>query len=271
MEQAEQSSCTEDRIEHVLERCLCDLGLDTPNKQLWNAGLCINRWCLEELVKRNSQNSVILLNKILKKTKAVLERCEYELVVPLTLLFTSTLLKAPHVPADCGLLQEAYSLFHCFLSWPEPCSSACRRVLLTLQRELRAPGISFQRLVRTEHGVPSNSQSSKTMQSPTSAGSPQKHLCMRRRPILSCDLTEEPEQVVQVRVVVFGGDKELGRLARAYTDLQHTDSKQLTKRCKLRFYFVPTRRKNVETQAFAETANEGSTSVVRTQIINEFF
>ncbi|XP_033826650.1 phosphoinositide 3-kinase regulatory subunit 5-like [Periophthalmus magnuspinnatus] len=549
MEQAEQSSCTEDRIEHVLERCLCDLGLDTPNKQLWNAGLCINRWCLEELVKRNSQNSVILLNKILKKTKAVLERCEYELVVPLTLLFTSTLLKAPHVPADCGLLQEAYSLFHCFLSWPEPCSSACRRVLLTLQRELRAPGISFQRLVRTEHGVPSNSQSSKTMtvllvspeedippevqcasvqlstsqsysrdisislilqalqaargdvdlpvvhsalqtksseeldqlletltvnmeqsastdelskarqslhhsintlleklagtlqtsfnigtteglilplpkchirtwesdnfdflhsiiisdvadpdsldecflngdlddaivdeedeteanqqndfsnnristvsstsgdsvlsgrslssswsvstmscssgmdsdfneeqghdepqkqrqkpkkksksflgverfsllfktpcsplhcrrarsmgcrtdlprnktqsnpslrQSPTSAGSPQKHLCMRRRPILSCDLTEEPEQVVQVRVVVFGGDKELGRLARAYTDLQHTDSKQLTKRCKLRFYFVPTRRKNVETQAFAETANEGSTSV----------
>lgn len=32
----EQSSCTEDRIEHVLERCLCDLGLNTPDKQLWN-------------------------------------------------------------------------------------------------------------------------------------------------------------------------------------------------------------------------------------------
>ncbi|XP_055008366.1 phosphoinositide 3-kinase regulatory subunit 5-like isoform X2 [Boleophthalmus pectinirostris] len=470
MEQAEQSSCTEDRIEHVLERCLCDLGLDTPDKQLWNAGLCINRWCLEELVKRDSQNSVILLNKILHKTEEVLERCEYDLVVPLTLLFTSALLKAPHVPADCGLLQDAYSLFHCFLSWPEPCSSACRRLLLVLQRELRAPGISFQRLVRTEHGLPCNPHSSKTMtvllvspeedtppevkcaslqlsasqtcsrdisislilhalqaaqetvdlsavqselqkksseeldqlletltvsleqsastddlskarqtlrhtvsalqeeligtlqtssnidsvfsghslssswsvstvscssgvdcdfseeqehdepqkqrqkpkkksksflgvqrfsllfktprspllcrrvqsmgcrtdlsknkpqlnpslrQNPASDSSPQKHLCMRRRPILSCDLTEEPEQVIQVRVVVFGGDKELGRLARAYTDLQDRDSKhgQLTKRCKLRFYFVPTRRQNVGTQAFGETADEGATSV----------
>ncbi|KAJ0057975.1 hypothetical protein NL108_007179 [Boleophthalmus pectinirostris] len=557
MEQAEQSSCTEDRIEHVLERCLCDLGLDTPDKQLWNAGLCINRWCLEELVKRDSQNSVILLNKILHKTEEVLERCEYDLVVPLTLLFTSALLKAPHVPADCGLLQDAYSLFHCFLSWPEPCSSACRRLLLVLQRELRAPGISFQRLVRTEHGLPCNPHSSKTMtvllvspeedtppevkcaslqlsasqtcsrdisislilhalqaaqetvdlsavqselqkksseeldqlletltvsleqsastddlskarqtlrhtvsalqeeligtlqtssnidcfspgtteglilplpkchistwesnnfdflhdivfgdvsdpdsleecflngdlddaivdeedeteanqqndftnnristvssmsadsvfsghslssswsvstvscssgvdcdfseeqehdepqkqrqkpkkksksflgvqrfsllfktprspllcrrvqsmgcrtdlsknkpqlnpslrQNPASDSSPQKHLCMRRRPILSCDLTEEPEQVIQVRVVVFGGDKELGRLARAYTDLQDRDSKhgQLTKRCKLRFYFVPTRRQNVGTQAFGETADEGATSDV---------
>ncbi|XP_072299576.1 phosphoinositide 3-kinase regulatory subunit 5-like [Eucyclogobius newberryi] len=552
LEQTEPSSCTEDRIEHVLERCLCDLGLDTPDKQLWNAGLCINRWCLEELVKRDSQNVVILLNTILQKTKKVLERCEYDLVVPLTLLFSSTLLKAPHVPADCGLLQEAYSLFHCFLSWPEPCSSACLCLLLTIQQELRAPGISFQRLVRTEQGVPSNTHSSKTLtvllvspdeetppevqcaslqlstspssssrdisitlilqalqaargavdlpalhselqkksteeleqlletltvsleqsactddfskarrtlhhnintlhegltgtsetpfntgttqglilplpkchiwtwesenfdflhdiiigdvsdpdalekcflngdlddaivdeedekeanqhhyfsnnristvsstsgdsvfyghslssswsvsttscssgvdsdfseergheqtqkerkkptkksrsflgvdrfsslfktprsplpcrralsigcqtdlpknklqsnpssrQLPASAGSPQKHLFMRRRPILSFDLTEEPEQVVQVRVVVFGGDKELGRLARAYTDLQHRDSKHgpLTKRCKLHFYFVPTRRQNVGTQAFGETADEKSTSL----------
>ena len=36
MEKTEQSSCTEDRIQHVLERCLCNLGLDTPDKQLWN-------------------------------------------------------------------------------------------------------------------------------------------------------------------------------------------------------------------------------------------
>uniref|UniRef100_A0A8C6TC45 Phosphoinositide 3-kinase regulatory subunit 5 n=1 Tax=Neogobius melanostomus TaxID=47308 RepID=A0A8C6TC45_9GOBI len=392
-QQTEQSSCTEDRIEHVLERCLCDLGLDTPDKQLWNAGLCINRWCLEELVKRDPQNFLILLNKILRKTEEVLLRCEYELVVPLTLLLSSALLKAPHVPADCGLLQEAYSLFHRFLSWPEPCSSACRRLLRSLQHEMRAPGISFQRLMRTEQGLPSVSHRSKTMtvllvspeedtppevqcvshqlsvppscsrdihitlilqalqaalgatdrsalhaallvkhntfivfhacysishcnhscnysfgvdsdfseepgqhksgehrkkpkkkskslrgverfsllfktprspmlcrraqsmscrtdlprnkphhdpcrQSQSSASSPMKHLCARKRPILSCDLTEEPEEVTQLRVVVFGGDKELGRLARAYSDLQRRDSKQLAKRSKLHFYYI---------------------------------
>uniref|UniRef100_A0A8C9XQ04 Phosphoinositide 3-kinase regulatory subunit 5 n=1 Tax=Sander lucioperca TaxID=283035 RepID=A0A8C9XQ04_SANLU len=131
-------SCTEDRIQHVLERCLCGLGLDTPDKQLWNAGLCVNRWCLEELVKRDPHNFLILLQKILRKTKEVLEQCQYELVVPLTLLFSSTLLKAPHVAPE--VLQEAHQLFHSFLAWPEPCSSASKRLLNIIQQELRAPG-----------------------------------------------------------------------------------------------------------------------------------
>lgn len=149
----EQSSCTEDRIQHVLERCLCDLGVDTPNKQLWNTGLCMNRWCLEELVRRDPHNFVILLQKILKKTKEVLQQCRYELVVPLTLLFSSALLRAPHVAADGAVLQEAFLLFHCFLTWPEPCFSASKRLLNIIQQELRAPGISFQRLVRAEQEV----------------------------------------------------------------------------------------------------------------------
>ncbi|XP_062294650.1 phosphoinositide 3-kinase regulatory subunit 5-like [Scomber scombrus] len=159
----EQSSCTEDRIEHVLERCLCDLGLNTPDKQLWNAGLCINRWCLEELVKRDPHNFLILLQKILRKTKEVLEQCRYEQVVPLTLLFSSTLLKAPYVAPDCNVLQEAYLLFHSFLSWPDPCCSASKRLLNIIYQELRAPGISFQRLVRTEQGVSPEIPCSKTM------------------------------------------------------------------------------------------------------------
>ncbi|XP_033982939.1 phosphoinositide 3-kinase regulatory subunit 5-like isoform X1 [Trematomus bernacchii] len=163
MMKMESNSCTEDRIQHVLERCLCGLGIDTPDKQLWNAGLCINRWCLEELVKRHPDNFLILLQKILKKTKEVLEECQYELVVPLTLLFSSTLLKAPHVAADLVLLQEAYLLFHSFLTWPEPCSSASKRLLSVLQQELRAPGISFQRLVQSEQGISPAIHHSKTM------------------------------------------------------------------------------------------------------------
>ncbi|KAM7386368.1 hypothetical protein PAMA_009135 [Pampus argenteus] len=159
----EQSSCTEDRIQHVLERCLCGLGLNPPDKHLWNAGLCINRWCLEELVKRDPHNFLILLRKILRKTKEVLEQCQYELVVPLTLLFSSTLLKTPYVAPDCDVLEEAYLLFHSFLSWPDPCCSASKRLLNIIYQELRAPGISFQRLVRTEQGFPPEIQCSKTM------------------------------------------------------------------------------------------------------------
>ncbi|XP_029914538.1 phosphoinositide 3-kinase regulatory subunit 5-like [Myripristis murdjan] len=159
----EQSSCTEDRITHTLERCLSDLGLNSPDKQLWSAGLCINRWCLEELVKRDPHNFLILLQQILRKTKEVLLQCQYELVAPLALLFSSTLLKVPYLAPDCGVLQEAYLLFHCFLSWPEPCCSASKRLLLIIQQELRAPGISFQRLVREEQGLDPEIHSSKIM------------------------------------------------------------------------------------------------------------
>ncbi|KAM4634407.1 phosphoinositide 3-kinase regulatory subunit 5-like [Polymixia lowei] len=159
----EQSSCTEDRIHHALERSLSGLGLHCPDKELWNAGLCINRWCLEELVKRDADNFLILLQQILRKTQKVLEECRYELVVPLTLLFSSTLLKTPYLAPDCGLLQEAYLLFHSFLSWPEPCCSASKRLLHVIGQELRAPGISFQRLVREEQGLPSEDHCSKIM------------------------------------------------------------------------------------------------------------
>uniref|UniRef100_A0A8C3A148 Phosphoinositide 3-kinase regulatory subunit 5 n=1 Tax=Cyclopterus lumpus TaxID=8103 RepID=A0A8C3A148_CYCLU len=128
-----------------------------------NTGLCINRWCLEELVKRDPHNFLILLQKLLRKTSQVLEQCRYELVVPLTLLFSSALLQAPHVALHCGVLQEAYLLFHGFLTWPEPCSSASKRLLKIIHKELRAPGISFQRLVRTEQGISPEIHCSKTI------------------------------------------------------------------------------------------------------------
>ncbi|KAM9391717.1 phosphoinositide 3-kinase regulatory subunit 5-like [Pholidichthys leucotaenia] len=163
MQTLEQSSCTEDRIQHVLERCLSHLGLDALDKQLWNAGLSISRWCLEELVKRDPNNFLILLQKILMKTTEVLEECQYELVVPLTLLFSLTLQKTPYVAPDCDVLHEGYLLFHNFLSWPEPCSSASKRLLSIIQQELKAPGISFQRLIRAEQGISQGIHSSKTI------------------------------------------------------------------------------------------------------------
>ncbi|KAM6957114.1 phosphoinositide 3-kinase regulatory subunit 5-like [Aplochiton taeniatus] len=159
----EHSSCTEDRIGHTLERCLYGLGIDSPNKQLWNAGMCINRWCLEELVKRDPNNFHILLQQILKKTGEVLQEPQYDLVVPLAHLFSSTLLKTPYLDLDCGVLQEAYELFHGFLSWPEPYCAACQRLLIVINQELRAPGISFQRMVRKEQGIVSSSHCSKTI------------------------------------------------------------------------------------------------------------
>uniref|UniRef100_A0A7N8XPL5 Phosphoinositide 3-kinase regulatory subunit 5 n=1 Tax=Mastacembelus armatus TaxID=205130 RepID=A0A7N8XPL5_9TELE len=128
-----------------------------------SAGQSMNRWSLEELVKRDPENFLILLQQIIIKTKEVQEQCQYELVVPLAIMFSSTLLQTPYCPPGTELLEEAVEVFRCFLTWPEPYCSVCRNLLSTLQLEIKAPGISFQRLVREEQGLNTSSQCTKTM------------------------------------------------------------------------------------------------------------
>lgn len=74
---------------------------------------------------------------------------------------------------------------------------------------------------------------------------PQKQMCIYRRPILSSDEGSLEDTSTLVKVVIFGGNREVGRLARAYCNLQKKKKNQcprLTQKCKLQFYFVPTKR-----------------------------
>ncbi|RVE76481.1 hypothetical protein OJAV_G00008580 [Oryzias javanicus] len=164
----QHTSCTEDRIQHALDRCLDGLRQSPTAAHHWNVLMCsagqsMNRWSLEELVKRDPENFLILLQQIIRKTKEVQEQCQYELVAPLAIMFLSTLLQTPYCPPNTDLLQDAIEVFYIFLTWPEPYCSVCRELLSTLQLEIKAPGISFQRLVREEQGLRTSSHSSKTI------------------------------------------------------------------------------------------------------------
>uniref|UniRef100_A0A668AZM6 Phosphoinositide 3-kinase regulatory subunit 5 n=1 Tax=Myripristis murdjan TaxID=586833 RepID=A0A668AZM6_9TELE len=130
------TSCTEDRIQHALDRCLDGL----RQMLMCSAGQSMNRWSLEELVKRDPENFLILLQQIIRKTRDVQEQCQYELVAPLAIMFASTLLQTPYCPPETELLEEAIEVFRCFLTWPEPYCSVCRNLLSTLQLEIKAPG-----------------------------------------------------------------------------------------------------------------------------------
>lgn len=68
-----------------------------------------------------------------------------------------------------------------------------------------------------------------------------RHVCFRRRPILSSD---EDSKNVTLRVVVFGADHVAGKVARAYSSLRMKESAspRLTRVFKLEFYFVPVKR-----------------------------
>lgn len=79
------------------------------------------------------------------------------------------------------------------------------------------------------------------------AGPYLRHVCFRRRPILSSDEEEEggtATQTTQLRVVVFGADHVAGRVARAYSSLRRRASRcpRLCRTFKMRFFFVPVRR-----------------------------
>ncbi|XP_014742341.1 PREDICTED: phosphoinositide 3-kinase regulatory subunit 5 isoform X1 [Sturnus vulgaris] len=158
----QHTTCTEDRIYHALERCLHGLSRDAVSSR-WAAGLCLNCWSLQELVSRDAGNYLILVEKILGKTKEVQDRCDYDLVTPLALLFYSAVLYAPHFPPGSDLLLKAASIYHSFLTWPVPYCDTFRELLTFISNELKAPGITFQRLVRTEQGLPVKNYQSSTV------------------------------------------------------------------------------------------------------------
>ncbi|XP_053903456.1 phosphoinositide 3-kinase regulatory subunit 5 [Malaclemys terrapin pileata] len=149
----QHTTCTEDRIHHALERCLHGLSRSTASSTTWTAGLCLNCWSLQELVSRDAGNYLILLEKILQKTKEVQETCNYDLLTPLALLFYSAALCTPHFPPDSDLLLKAISTYHTFLTWPMPYCNIYRELLTFISDELKTPGISYQRLVRAEQGL----------------------------------------------------------------------------------------------------------------------
>ncbi|XP_062072505.1 phosphoinositide 3-kinase regulatory subunit 5 [Lepus europaeus] len=156
------TTCTEDRIQHALDRCLHGLSLGRRSTS-WSAGLCLNCWSLQELVSRDPGHFLILLEQILQKTREVQEKGTYDLLAPLALLFYSTVLCTPHFPPDSDLLLKAARTYHRFLTWPIPYCSICQELLTFIDAELKAPGISYQRLVRAEQGLPVRSHRSSTV------------------------------------------------------------------------------------------------------------
>ncbi|XP_022380385.1 phosphoinositide 3-kinase regulatory subunit 5 [Enhydra lutris kenyoni] len=156
------TTCTEDRIQHALDRCLHGLSLSRCSTS-WSAGLCLNCWSLQELVSRDPGHFLILLEQILQKTREVQEKGTYDLLAPLALLFYSTVLCTPHFPPDSDLLLKAARTYHRFLTWPIPYCSISRELLTFIDAELKAPGITYQRLVRAEQGLSIRSHRSSTV------------------------------------------------------------------------------------------------------------
>ncbi|KAL8163022.1 UNVERIFIED_CONTAM: Phosphoinositide 3-kinase regulatory subunit 5 [Gekko kuhli] len=94
------------------------------------------------------------------KQPKVQEKCDYDLFIPLALLFSSAVLCTSHFPSNSDLLWRARKTYRGFLTWPTPYCDICQELLTFIDNELKAPGISYQRLVRAEHGLSAKSAGS---------------------------------------------------------------------------------------------------------------
>lgn len=85
-----------------------------------------------------------------------------------------------------------------------------------------------------------------------------RHVCFRRRPILSSD---EDSKNITLRVVVFGADHVAGKVARAYNSLRRKESAcpRLSRAFKLQFYFVPVKRDTAGPGSLRSPSPKGAT------------
>uniref|UniRef100_A0A8C5DHF7 Phosphoinositide 3-kinase regulatory subunit 5 n=1 Tax=Gouania willdenowi TaxID=441366 RepID=A0A8C5DHF7_GOUWI len=135
----QHTSCTEDRIQHALNRCLDGLRRSPAAAQI--IGKC-------NIFSRKSV--FIMIEQLLFTFSLFFKPMEIEINL------------TPHCPPDAELLEDAIEVFWTFLTWPEPYCSVCKKLISTLQLETKCPGISFQRMVREEQGLNSSCQSPKT-------------------------------------------------------------------------------------------------------------
>lgn len=88
-----------------------------------------------------------------------------------------------------------------------------------------------------------------------------RHVCFRRRPILSSD---EDSKNTTLRVVVFGADHVAGKVARAYNSLRRKESAcpRLSRAFKLQFYFVPVKKDSAAWPGGRRSSSPGKGAVI---------
>lgn len=88
-----------------------------------------------------------------------------------------------------------------------------------------------------------------------------RHVCFRRRPILSSD---EDSKNTTLRVVVFGADHVAGKVARAYNSLRRKESAcpRLSRAFKLQFYFVPVKKDSAAGPGGRRSSSPGKGAVI---------
>uniref|UniRef100_UPI00358E5F2C phosphoinositide 3-kinase regulatory subunit 5-like n=1 Tax=Myxine glutinosa TaxID=7769 RepID=UPI00358E5F2C len=152
-----------DRLSNLLNSYLSfQKGAGTSNS-CRNSGLALIRWSLEELSTREPRNALLLMEQVLMKLQEMGESDCYNTFVVLTLLFWFALVHMPHIHGNNDVLQRAYCHFRKFLSLPNPMGHVCRDILSLIKAERRAPGITYQRIVRMENMNHDDSLSNKTI------------------------------------------------------------------------------------------------------------
>ncbi|XP_038633999.1 phosphoinositide 3-kinase regulatory subunit 6-like isoform X2 [Scyliorhinus canicula] len=114
-------------------------------------GMC--RWTLHKKTERDPYNNIFLVKILIRELELAKENNKHY-ILPLLSILMYAIIQAPYIPDD--LHEKAYKFCKRLLSFPKPYCTIAHEYAAMLKAERKAPGVLYQKLIISEHGLKNN-------------------------------------------------------------------------------------------------------------------
>ncbi|XP_048411369.2 phosphoinositide 3-kinase regulatory subunit 6-like [Stegostoma tigrinum] len=108
------------------------------------------RWTLHKKSERDPYNSIFLIKSLISELELA-KKDNKHYILPLLNILMYTIIQAAYIPDD--LHEKAYKFCKGLLSFSKPYCTIAHEYAVMLKAERKAPGILYQRLIISEHGL----------------------------------------------------------------------------------------------------------------------
>ncbi|GCC31555.1 hypothetical protein chiPu_0010014 [Chiloscyllium punctatum] len=108
------------------------------------------RWTLHKKSERDPYNSIFLVKNLISELELA-KKDNKHYILPLLNILMYTVIQAAYIPDD--LHEKAYKFCKGLLSFAKPYCTIAHEYAVMLKAERKAPGVLYQRLIISEHGL----------------------------------------------------------------------------------------------------------------------
>ncbi|GCB69827.1 hypothetical protein scyTo_0008457 [Scyliorhinus torazame] len=111
------------------------------------------RWTLHKKTERDPYNNIFLVKILIRELELAKENNKHY-ILPLLSILMYAIIQAAYIPDD--LHEKAYKFCKRLLSFPKPYCTIAHEYAAMLKAERKAPGVLYQKLIISEHGLKNN-------------------------------------------------------------------------------------------------------------------